>query len=65
MLIKFVKPDPRAGMVVQMDSLLGHQMIEAGNAVAHKDSAESKAESEKAATTATAPAKGIRKAKAK
>ncbi|MEF2147787.1 hypothetical protein [Aquilutibacter rugosus] len=30
MKIKFKKPDPRAGMVVQMDSNLGYKFIEQG-----------------------------------
>lgn len=32
MLIKFKSPDPRAGSVVQMDSSLGQQFIDAGSA---------------------------------
>ncbi len=39
MLIKFKAPDPRAGMVVQMDSSLGQKMIDDGCAVAHKEGA--------------------------
>lgn len=30
MRIRFVKPDPRAGMVAQMDSLRGHDLVNAG-----------------------------------
>ncbi len=37
MLIKFVAPDPRAGMVVDMDA--GQQMIDEHRAVAHKEGA--------------------------
>lgn len=33
MLIKFVKPDPRAGTVARMDSSRGQQLIDAGAAV--------------------------------
>ncbi len=51
MLIKFKKPDPRAGLVVQMDSSLGQQMIDKGAAVAHKEGAE-----EAPAAAAPAPA---------
>lgn len=32
MLIKFKKPDPRAGMVARMDSSRGRQLIDAGAA---------------------------------
>lgn len=32
MRIRFVKPDPRAGMVAQMDSLRGYALVEAGAA---------------------------------
>ncbi len=37
MLIKFKKPDPRAGMVANMDSSLGQKMIDDGCADAHKE----------------------------
>ncbi|TAA20298.1 hypothetical protein [Pseudoxanthomonas winnipegensis] len=37
MLIKFKAPDPRAGVIVQMDSLRGQEFIDAGNAVAVKE----------------------------
>ena len=30
MRIRFVAPDPRAGMVAQMDSLRGHDLVNAG-----------------------------------
>lgn len=33
MLIKFKKPDPRAGMTVRMDSRRGQEMVDAGAAV--------------------------------
>lgn len=39
MLIKFKKPDPRAGMVADMDSSLGQKMIDDGCADAHKEGA--------------------------
>jgi len=39
MLIKFKKPDPRAGMVVNMDSSLGQKMIDDGCADSHKEGA--------------------------
>ncbi len=62
MQIKFVKPDPRAGMVVQMDSARGAQLVESGAAVAHKESAdEPKPEPAKAVTTETVPAKAAKK----
>ncbi|MDT0137718.1 hypothetical protein [Acidovorax sp. PRC11] len=32
MLIKFKKPDPRAGMTARMDSIRGQQLIDAGSA---------------------------------
>ncbi len=32
MLIKFKKPDPRAGMVARMDSSRGQQLIDSGSA---------------------------------
>jgi len=37
MLIKFKDSDPRAGMVVRMDSQRGQQLVDAGAAVAVKD----------------------------
>jgi hypothetical protein len=40
MLIKFKKPDPRAGLVVRMDSSLGQQFIDQGAAVLVKDGAQ-------------------------
>lgn len=49
MLIKFKKPDPRAGTVAQMDSSLGQQFIERGYADLHKEPAA-------AAPEVTAPA---------
>lgn len=36
MLIKFQKPDPRAGMTVQMDSRRGQNFIDSGAAVPAK-----------------------------
>lgn len=33
MLIRFIHPDPRAGMVAQMDSSRGRQLIAAGAAI--------------------------------
>ncbi len=49
MLIKFVKPDPRAGTVARMDSSRGQQLIDAGAAVLT---------TEDAAATPAAPAQG-------
>lgn len=39
MLIKFKSPDPRAGMTVRMDSSLGQQFVDAGNAEKVEDNA--------------------------
>lgn len=52
MLIKFKKPDPRAGMVANMDSSLGQKMVDQGRADVHKDPA-----ADEAATAA--PAKPV------
>ncbi|AMM23170.1 hypothetical protein [Variovorax sp. PAMC 28711] len=62
MLIKFNKPDPRAGTVVLMDSFRGQHFIDSGAAVAVKeDSADSEAA---APAAAPAPAaKTVKKAK--
>ena len=40
MLIKFKKPDPRAGMTARMDSSRGQQLIDAGSADAVPDGAD-------------------------
>lgn len=40
MKIKFVKPDPRAGMEAVMDSSRGQQLIDAGSAVQVSESAD-------------------------
>lgn len=40
MLIKFKKPDPRAGMTARMDSSRGQQLIDAGSADAVPESAD-------------------------
>lgn len=40
MLIQFIKPDPRAGTVVQMDSSRGQQFIDAGHAQAVSEGVE-------------------------
>ncbi len=56
MLIKFKKPDPRAGMVVNMDSSLGQKMIDDGCADAHKEGA---AEAPAAAPAAVEPVKTV------
>jgi hypothetical protein len=37
MRIKFKAPDPRAGLVAQMDSSRGQQLIDAGSAVQVRD----------------------------
>ena len=62
MQIKFKAPDPRAGMVAQMDSSRGQQLIDAGAAVQVKENGgEEKAAPVVAAVTA--PAKPATKAK--
>ena len=55
MLIKFKKPDPRAGMTVRMDSILGQQFVDAGNADKVEENAPEQ-ESAQAAAPAPAPA---------
>jgi hypothetical protein len=40
MLIKFKKPDPRAGMKVRMDSSRGQHFVDIGHAVRLKESGE-------------------------
>lgn len=40
MLIKFQKPDPRAGMTVRMDSSRGQHFVDIGHAVRLKESGE-------------------------
>lgn len=59
MKIKFVKPDPRAGMEAVMDSSRGQQLIDAGSAVQVSESADAKSVEVKA------DAKPARKNKAK
>lgn len=45
MLIKFVKPDPRAGSVARMDSHRGQELVDSGAAVKVKeDGAEAQAD---------------------
>lgn len=51
MRIKFVKPDPRAGTVAQMDSHRGQELIDQGAAVQVKDS-----DADEAAAPAPSPA---------
>ncbi len=72
MLIKFKKPDPRAGMVARMDSSRGRQLIDAGAAdqvsesVAQEQPAE--AEQPKAADAGAAdqvPAVAVKPARGK
>lgn len=50
MLIRFKKPDPRAGMVADMDSSLGREFVEQGIAEAFEEKAEQKAPENKAIT---------------
>lgn len=44
MRIKFKSPDPRAGLIAQMDSSRGQQLIDSGNAAEVKGSDEAKVE---------------------
>ena len=55
MLIKFKKPDPRAGTVVLMDSNRGQHFIDAGSAVQVKEDG-SQAEAAPVEQAAAAPA---------
>ena len=56
MRIKFKKSDPRAGMVAEMDSSRGQQLIDAGCAVRVKDNgAEDEVEKPEVVMTATNP----------
>lgn len=56
MLIKFKKPDPRAGMVANMDSSLGQKMVDDGCADPHKEGA---AEVEEEATAKVVTTKAV------
>lgn len=68
MLIKFKKPDPRAGDVVQMDSSLGQQFIDRGYADLHKEgevAATEAPEAQPAEPVADVPASKAKTTKAK
>lgn len=56
MLIKFVKPDPRAGDVVRLDSHRAQQFIDAGTAERVPESAPSPAPAAALEPAAKAPA---------
>lgn len=56
MRIKFVKPDPRAGTIAQMDSHRGQELVDSGAAVQVKDGEpEAPAPAPVASVTAPAP----------
>lgn len=61
MRIKFKSPDPRAGIVAQMDSSRGQQLIDAGAAVQVKDE---DAETTLVRPTTKAPVKSVQAIKA-
>lgn len=63
MQIKFKAPDPRAGMVAQMDSSRGQQLIDAGAAVQVKDDGAEEKATPVVEAAVTAPAKPANKAK--
>ena len=63
MLIKFIKPDPRAGSIAQMDSRRGQQFIEEGAAEAFSDAAKKPAPSADQVEAKAEASKPAKKAK--
>lgn len=58
MLIKFKKPDPRAGLIARMDSSRGQQLIDAGAADQEAEGAAQAATAEKVDGSAAAADQG-------